>query len=758
MRVLELSLRNYRVFEEVDLEFPARVIGIFGPNGCGKSSLVESVRWGLYGRARTAKDQIRTSGVLTDCAVRVVFQHGGRQYEVRRLIRGKNHAVEAELSVGDLQLAVGVRDVDEEIRRLLRMDDQVFRASVFAEQKQLDAFSDVTRGKRTEMVLRLLGIRPVDDARAVARKEARDVKGRAEDLAGSLPDLTAQEEELGSARDEATEARNAARTAAAELKEAEARAKAAHRAFEASDRVRERVERIEVERRSKLEQAEGLEARRAALGSRIADIRGDLQELPGLEEEASGLEGTPDRLVAARRAAQADEEARGLAEEQEALPQVDVEAALADLQVAEAALREAERAATRAESARDGLQAMLSAARETLSRAGDLDPSAPCPTCGQELGDGFDSYLEHCRSEVARLEEGEASSAKALASASRARGRAEKDLASARRAGERARSVAQSVQSIEGRLGKARARLEELAAPFGGVVPDLAELERQAQRAAELSQRLAELHAEGNRLAEAERDLAAAEKELTACRTRIEELDRETSGLAFDPEDHDRLSKERDESSRLLEDTRRAEREAASGLATADARVKELQAGIRKVKEIAGKVGELRDEGRHLAKVSDLLDGFRDHLVARIGPELSREAEALFRDLTNHEYEDLKIDDDTLSIHLADAGTWFGMERFSGSETDLANLALRVAISTHLSRMSGADVGMMVLDEVLASLDVERKDLFVQTMGKLADRFNQLFVITHAEQVKDQFPAQIEVRKVGRRRSIAELR
>jgi DNA repair exonuclease SbcCD ATPase subunit len=72
--------------------------------------------------------------------------------------------------------------------------------------------------------------------------------------------------------------------------------------------------------------------------------------------------------------------------------------------------------------------------------------------------------------------------------------------------------------------------------------------------------------------------------------------------------------------------------------------------------------------------------------------------------------------------------------------------------------MSGADVGMMVLDEVLASLDVERKDLFVQTMGKLADRFNQLFVITHAEQVKDQFPAQIEVRKVGRRRSIAELR
>jgi DNA repair protein SbcC/Rad50 len=64
---------------------------------------------------------------------------------------------------------------------------------------------------------------------------------------------------------------------------------------------------------------------------------------------------------------------------------------------------------------------------------------------------------------------------------------------------------------------------------------------------------------------------------------------------------------------------------------------------------------------------------------------------------------------------------------------------------------------MMVLDEVLGGLDAERKDLFVQAIGKLSGRFHQLFVITHAEQVKDHFPASIEVRKVGRRRSEALL-
>jgi DNA repair protein SbcC/Rad50 len=58
---------------------------------------------------------------------------------------------------------------------------------------------------------------------------------------------------------------------------------------------------------------------------------------------------------------------------------------------------------------------------------------------------------------------------------------------------------------------------------------------------------------------------------------------------------------------------------------------------------------------------------------------------------------------------------------------------------------------------VLGSLDAERRDLMVQAMSRLADRFHQLFVITHAEPVKDAFPASIQIRKTGRRRSEAVL-
>src|SRR5438094_2671442 len=188
---------------------------------------------------------------------------------------------------------------------------------------------------------------------------------------------------------------------------------------------------------------------------------------------------------------------------------------------------------------------------------------------------------------------------------------------------------------------------------------------------------------------------------------------------------------------------RRQEREAVGTLATAEKEATGLAGRLEEARQTELRVDELRVEARHPDRTAILLAGFRDHLVARVGPELSREAEALFRELTNHEYDDLKIDEETLTIQIADGDRYFPIQRFSGSESDLANLALRVAISTHLSRVSGADVGFLVLDEALASLDQERKDLVVQTMGRLSERFHQLFVITHAEQGEDQCPVSI---------------
>jgi DNA repair exonuclease SbcCD ATPase subunit len=759
MRVLELSLRNYRVFDEVDLELPARVIGIFGENGAGKSSLMESIAFACYGvdAARTKKHEIRTHGILTDCLVRLVFEHAGQQYEVRRTIKGKGHTPEAELFGGDMLLASGTTEVDAEIRRLLHMDLHVFRASVYAEQKQLDAFSDVTPGRRKEMALRLLGIRPVEEARNASRREARATKESAIQLAGAVADLAALEAELKDAKEATAEAKRLAKAAAAELKGAIAVEKAATRAFAESDAVRQRIETLTVELRAKTEQHGHASEQQHALAERVQRMTEALAELPAIEEQLGELAGIEERLRLGSGLAERSAELAKTRAQLDAVPEIDEGSVLAALEAAAAALERARAAAAGAEAERAHRAALLEQALERLDRAADADPSQPCPTCGRPLGNDFTSYVKHCKAEAADAKKAAAAAAATAKRDVADRVRAEKEQAGAADAGERAREQAARRTQLAERVDGLTVEIAELAEPFDGAVPELDELRASAERARTLAARATELGAQRQHLDQAERDLAAA-------RTRIEKLDAELArlaveaeGLAFDEAQHARLRDEREHAAGALEEARSSERGASDALKDAEKAEAELIAALRQAKETQAKVDELRSEARYVERVAMLLEGFRDHLVARVGPELSREAEALFRELTNHEYDDLKVDEEKLTIQIADGDSYFAIDRFSGSETDLANLALRVAISTQLSRLSGADVGIMVLDEVLASLDEERKDLMVQALGRLSSRFHQLFVVTHADQVKDQFPASILVQKVGRRRSTAVL-
>lgn len=759
MRILELSLRNYRVFEEVDLELPARVIGIFGQNGSGKSTLLESMAFACYGvdAARTKKQEIRTHGVLTDCEVRLLFEHGGREFEVRRSISGRNHTPDADLFVGGMQLAKGATPVTEEIQKLLRMDLHVFRASVFAEQKQLDAFSSMRKGERKEMVRRLLGIKPVDRAVDAARAETREKTRAAIDLnrvGDDLPDLEIQEKD----------ARSAAKEAAARLKEtgaalrnAEKTAKAAFSAFESSDLVRQQVEQLTLKIQAARQHRDDEIRLRDQSRARLERLAAELEALPALEEELSGLEGVGDRLQAARELGKALDALQRLDDELERQPSVDEAAAEEALVGAREEFEGAREGRAHAEATARQAAERLAEADERLARAADADPSQPCPTCGRPLADDFEAYRKHCSDEVkqARLRAKEAErAAKAAVGAATL---AERNLAAATKAQEEARRASETIARLVVDADERRSTVAALRESFGKEEQDIQALADQVDRERELRGAIGGLRAKAARGTELEEDLSTSQSRIAEHESALEDLVEKAATLSFDQTGHATLVSARREADVALEETRKEERSASSEAGDTAKVAERLKGQLEQARKTLRRVGELRDEARILDRVAHLLGGFRDYLVARIGPELSQEAESLFRELTDHEYDDLKIAEDDLSIRIADGDTYFPIARFSGSEIDLANLALRVAISAHLSRVSGADVGLMVLDEILGSLDQERKDLMVQAMGRLSARFHQLFVITHAEQIKEQFPAAVIVRKVGRRRSMAEL-
>ena len=89
-------------------------------------------------------------------------------------------------------------------------------------------------------------------------------------------------------------------------------------------------------------------------------------------------------------------------------------------------------------------------------------------------------------------------------------------------------------------------------------------------------------------------------------------------------------------------------------------------------------------------------------------------------------------------IEVKDSGEWQSLDRFSGGETDLVNLCFRVAVSELVAQRAGREIKFVVLDEVFGSQDEQRRMKILKALKSLDDLFDQICLITHAEDVKDR--------------------
>ena len=82
---------------------------------------------------------------------------------------------------------------------------------------------------------------------------------------------------------------------------------------------------------------------------------------------------------------------------------------------------------------------------------------------------------------------------------------------------------------------------------------------------------------------------------------------------------------------------------------------------------------------------------------------------------------------------------------------------MRVAIAEQVSLLSGGQVGLLVLDEVVGALDGEHRDRLVDAIGRLGARFRQVILVTHSAEIKEQLPNAVEVVPIARCHSEASL-
>jgi len=139
-------------------------------------------------------------------------------------------------------------------------------------------------------------------------------------------------------------------------------------------------------------------------------------------------------------------------------------------------------------------------------------------------------------------------------------------------------------------------------------------------------------------------------------------------------------------------------------------------------------------------------------------PEIESEANRLLARMTDNRMQ-VKIETqretkrgnviETLDINISDEMGLRNYEMFSGGEAFRINFAIRIALSKLLARRAGAPLPTLIIDEGFGTQDSTGIEKLKEAINSIQDDFEKILVITHIEELKDAFPARINVIKTA---------
>lgn len=95
---------------------------------------------------------------------------------------------------------------------------------------------------------------------------------------------------------------------------------------------------------------------------------------------------------------------------------------------------------------------------------------------------------------------------------------------------------------------------------------------------------------------------------------------------------------------------------------------------------------------------------------------------------------------------LADNGTGMhDIEHFSGGEQTILAILLRVAIAQFCRERAGFDTGFLIFDEVFGNQDPEHRQALVAFLETLRERYDQIILVNHIDEVTDQLDSVLRV-------------
>jgi exonuclease SbcC len=784
VRLNSVQLTNFRQHADTRIAFDLGLTGIIGPNGAGKSTVLEAIAWALYGQSavRGTRDSIRNvrAGPRAPVRVELDFDLSGHRY---RVIRGLSNA-ELYLDGGSEPIATTITDVSELLTRRLGMTRSEFFHTYFTGQKELSVMAAMAPTERAQFLSRVLGYDRIRAAQGLARERRKLIGAEITGVKGMMPDPQQVESMLQESATRRGEAeRRRVLTTAAHAK-AEATLAILAPKWEAAQRAREALQQLVAELRLARQAADGLARESERLERELAAIAEARTELETIASQLMPLNEVMDeyrildalareegrRKTLAESLRQVTEELAGLRTRQAALAaqansQEDVAAQLKQRTAAlEAAttflearrtewVRDKQEAMTR----RDALRLQYQDVKAHRDRIVDLGEDGVCPTCQRLLGehfrgvhDGLEEQLETItvdgRYFTTRLEQLEKMEVE-FKELEDQRKVMVQQVSELERAMTRAQAASQELGLVSRELSLKEQRHDQIAMelrsiPSGFDERRYAELERELDRLSPLNEQATRLSARVDREPVLQAEYQDVSRRLADARATVDGLTARHEETQVSEDDIRRQRQEYEEAVAAL---RRTELERQAAILD-EGRAAEAVSNAVRARQELDRARDLQARLESDRRVHEELDrgysDLRNDLNLQLRPELSDLAADFLDVLTDGRYAELEIDDD-YNVIMLEAG--IPKPVISGGEEDLLNLVLRLAISQMIADRSGQTFALLILDEIFGSLDVDRRLRVVGLLRRLLSRFEQIIVLTHIEDTRDDMDHKINI-------------
>ncbi|MFN8301188.1 MAG: SMC family ATPase [Saprospiraceae bacterium] len=790
MIINTLHLENFKQYGLLDLEFREGLVGVVGRNGAGKSTLFEAIMYCLFGQG-IEKEMVRSAFADPKATVQLSlsFTLGLERYLVKREFRGKILTAGAELYKNDELIAKGVTPVNEEVAKLLNMERDGFRRSVFSGQKELAELSDATGSERQRMVRKMLGLDNLDDIKKRINEDTRalrqQISGQAQlllneeivsSLESEIKDLSAEKKRIAA---EIEREQKSLDEIAATQRKAHAGFEEQEQLFRTFNELRREIDRSQ-ERQSSLQQQNTELARRL---DQLQQSRAELEERrplfvnhPAEKQQLGLLEELRQRKT------NQEANARMLADVQEQIEALDREISAAAEGPDQAAI-ELEIEAQRRSLAEVGAQieaqieqfraiekdisALHERVRERESKIADLKAigkDGACPTCFQPVRDAYEQVLQHLDSEISGIQNNqlavlETQKEQILQAGNTLRAQ-ETSLRSQLEALRKAQSRREEHTRQQKIFAEQRLKLEAQATRYRQILHQIGAVQFDDEAYSLLKQKVENREAPYLEFVKSEAYLSrelpsvqAALAENQAAQT-AEQADYQVRLTALNAIGFDQAAYEQARARLAGFDEAYASQSAVTAELVRKQQELDNEIGRRREKisnnaRIRDLIGDKQAETELLDKLSLSLDGFRNEILEKVSPSISREASLLFNRITKGKYENILVDEN-FDFQIADGGAYYPIRRFSGGEIDLANFCLRIAITKAIMELSGSAQGIefLAFDEIFGSQDEERRMEIMLALNFLQEQFRQIYIVSHIESLRDYFPNILEVKSL----------